>query len=240
MTVKRSAAGTTRTTRTGTTITHAEDIATSTVTASTPTSSSAPSTPDRLHLYESGSRRYLPSSVKRSLAGKRYHPDDFHVAVSDDNGNSEKVWLRLHPMALNEVGMVISRRLLPFQNSQQFFRWAVNEGLLLCYYLEREGGIQDYTAHLNAINAIAAQVEQQLQFEKTHATVRQNANRLISAGKESMAAMFVWEVLDKLKNIPQKELREWYVAEIQREYGPLLKKMKKSVKVKTRRTHDDE
>jgi hypothetical protein len=182
-----------------------------------------------------GLDRYLPEDVREEMQRRVYRPEDFHVAVSDEQGHDRKVGgIRFHPLMANELNMIIARGNFPISTEVDLIRNAVFEYIQKLYELERAGGVPNYIARLKAINRLSLQSQQNREFEDTLRTVNEEVRKLLDKNRREAAAMFVHDVLQEAKQIPQKSWREYYVDSIQRDYGHLLKEQRKSVKVNRR------
>lgn len=197
------------------------------------TTPAPPSSPRRPH-HITGIERYLPDEQREDVMRRRFSPDDFHVAITDDNGHDAKIGgIRFHPAMKNLIDVVVSRGNFPLESQHDLIRWATFEGLKKLALLEElYGGVPNYMARLSAINRTTLQTKHNREFDESYARVKEEAGRLLAGNKEAAAAMFINDVLQDAKQIPQKSWREDYVGRLDRDFGWLLKKEQKAVKVK--------
>lgn len=179
--------------------------------------------------------QYLTDDDRLVARQREFHSEDFHVAISDENGHDTKVaGIRFHPMMANEMNMVLARGSFPIDSVHDLIRISVFEFMKKLYLLERDGGIPNYIARLSAINRISLQSRHNREFEDSLKQVEDEAQKLVATGKLQIAAMFVHDVLVEAKQIPQKTWRDFYVDRLMTKFGALLKAQGKSVKLKRR------
>lgn len=172
----------------------------------------------------SGVRSYLPNQQKKEMLARKYRTEDFHVAVSDENGHDTKQSGRFHPVMWHEMNMVIARGNFPYDTVWDFIRVACMEHLKLTYELERtDNGVPNYIARLNAINRLALSSEKNRRFQDTLKKVDFEVGALLADNKEKQAAILVFDVIQIAKEIPEKEWRTEYLEHLKK-YEWLLKK----------------
>jgi hypothetical protein len=183
--------------------------------------------------FESGPRRYLSRKQKQEDVARKYSAEDFHVAISDDNGHDKRKTLHFHPHMLHEIEMMVHRESFPFTTADDFIRVACMELLKICYELEREEvKIPNYVARLAAINRLVAISDKNRSFQQSLKTVDAEIGALLAANKESLAAVLVYDVLKEVKQVSEPSWREEYLQYLQQKYGWLIKKTGKPVKFK--------
>jgi len=162
------------------------------------------------------------------------HPDDFHVALSDSDGNFRKIaGLRVHPTLENEVMMLFNRRTFPWSTPHDILRCALIDYLRKCWEVEkRHGGVPNYIARLDAINRTSLKYEEMLRFDGERKRIHEVADSLVNAGKRAAAAEFISVQLADIKDIPQKSWRDDLLQDIERAYGWLMKSEGKRVRMK--------
>lgn len=187
--------------------------------------------------HDRGVQRYLTAADREELERRTYHPDDFHVVTSDEQGHSSKIaGVRFHPTMANELLMLFKRDNFPFDSEVALIRWAVFEGMKTLYRLERaHGGVPNYIARLAAINRLSLQVEQNIAFEGTLQTLRRQVENLLAMGRREAAAMLISDVLVEVRQVEPASWRAIYMEEIERRWGGLVEGEKKPIKVKVKR-----
>lgn len=187
---------------------------------------------------------HLSPAARRSSHSRQYHPEDFHVAVTDDaHPVPVKIGgVRFHPIMANEMHMLIARGSFPFDTDHDFIRVACLELLIKMYELERESrGIPNYLPRLRAINRMSYQAKGHADFDDSLRTLDEAVGRLLAKGQERAAASLVNDVLHEAKQIPEEMWREPYVAIIEAKYGAMLKRnMKRGLKMRNASRDDDE
>lgn len=183
-----------------------------------------------------GVQRYLSPTDREELEHRVFHPDDFHVVTSDEQGHSSKIaGVRFHPLMANEITMMFHRQTIPFDSEVALIRWATFEGMKTLYRLERAGGVPNYIARLGAINRLSLQAEQNIAFEGTLQTLRRQVETLLAMGRREAAAMLVSDVLVEVRQIEPVSWRAIYLEEIDRRWGGLVEGEKKPIRVKVKR-----
>lgn len=193
--------------------------------------------------YKIGVRKYLDGKKQSERKARKYQPEDFHVAVSDENGHDVKSSGRFHPAMWNEMNLIISRHNFPFDTVWDLIRVACLELMRDLYELEREeGGVQNYLPMLQAINQLSKQSKARRDFADTTKHATTELDQMISDGKEGEAARFLYDFIANIKQIPQKEYREPTLEFFEGKYGWLTKKKARSVKLRVvrKRKHDEE
>lgn len=184
----------------------------------------------------SGIDRYLDDeeleSHSRSILHP--HPDDFHVAISDEKGNDVKVaGLRMHPSMANEVMMLFHRGTFPWDTPHDILRCGLLDYIRKCHAIEaRTGGVPNYIARLEAINRTSLKYEEMLRFDQSRQRMHEVADKLVAAGKKAAAAEFVASQIAEIKLIPQKGWRDDLLNDMKRSYGWLVRDEGKPMKMK--------
>jgi hypothetical protein len=183
-----------------------------------------------------GIDRYLDDDELESHARSilHPHPDDFHVAISDELGNDVKVaGIRMHPSMANEIMMMFHRGTFPWDTPHDIVRCAILDYLRKCQDIEkRVGGVPNYIARLEAINRTSLKYEEMLRFDQSRQRMHEVADKLIGAGKKAAAAEFIASQIAEIKEIPQKGWRDDLLKDMQRAYGWLVEGEGKPVKMK--------
>lgn len=183
---------------------------------------------------------YFTPSERERLRNRSFHPEDFHVAVSDDNGHDVKKQIRFHPMMMNELAMFVSRGNFPVDNVDDIVRSGTFWFMGIMYALEKKivSGVPNPMPMLAAINRLAMAMYYAEAFDVTYERVKEQAKRSIAAGREKEAARFVYDVMEQIKAIPQKAYRQPALDRIKNDFGDLIRRNAKVVKV-LKRSGDD-
>lgn len=176
---------------------------------------------------------YLSPSELQRHKHRTFHPDDFHVAISDDNGHDVKKQTRWHPMMMNELAMIVARGNFPVDNVDDLIRSAVFWFMGVLYALEKKSpaGVPNPLPMLAVMNRNSMAVYYENLFDSTIDRIRENVRAMAKKGRERQAAIYVYDQIEQIKLIPQRAYRQPALEQINEEFGALLRKNMKTVKV---------
>lgn len=149
---------------------------------------------------------------------KTWNPDDLFVPASDGNGHAARQQFRIMPAMARIVGKIISTGKW-FKTQDEFYRWAVWQGIREIYRREEKPAILH---QIQAAVEILRDEEYHQEFDQMMEHMRSVVSTHMAHGNRGEAMKLTGKIRHQLDCLPDGEWKVRWMERFQRDFGYLL------------------
>ena len=168
---------------------------------------------------------------------KDVKPESFRVSGQDTNSHSRRMFFRAQPGHDNAVVSIVQSKVFPYRRKGDLLRHALERHLV---WLESLAPIPSVTKQVDVILQIIREEEFNSDFVHVFDAVSKTIADYLAKGSSGQAVRVLLELQMTIAAMPDGYWKDQYIAEIERNFGHLVKEAMKAKLSPADAADDDE